>query len=61
MKGPDGFVQAYNAQIAVNAQQLIVGHFVTQATNDTQQLTPMITTIAQQSGVTPTQVLADAG
>ena len=61
MKGPDGFVQAYNAQIAVDEQQLIVGHAVTQATNDKQQLMPMITTIAQQAGLTPTQVLADAG
>ena len=32
MKGPDGFVQAYNAQIAVEGVcQLIVGHAVTQA------------------------------
>lgn len=61
MKGPDGFVQAYNAQIAVNELQLIVGQAVTQATNDKRQLLPMITTIAQQSGETPTQVLADAG
>jgi len=61
MKGPDGFVQAYNAQIAVDEQQLIVGHSVTQETNDKQQLTPMLTTIAEQSGLTPTQVLADAG
>jgi hypothetical protein len=34
---------------------------VTQATNDKKQLMPMITTIEQQSGDTPTQVLADAG
>lgn len=61
MKGPDGFVQAYNAQIVVDEQQLIVGQSVTQETNDKKQLLPMITTIAQQSGVTPTQVLADAG
>jgi len=61
MKGPDGFVQAYNAQIAVDERQLIVGHAVTQETNDKKQLLPMITTIAQQSGLTPTQVLADAG
>ncbi len=61
MKGPDGFVQAYNAQIAVDEQQLIVGQSVTQETNDKQQLTPMLTTIAEQSGLTPTQVLADAG
>ena len=61
MKGPDGFVQAYNAQIAVDELQLIVGQAVTQETNDKKQLMPMITTIAQQSGDTPSQLLADAG
>jgi transposase len=61
MKGPDGFVQAYNAQIAVDEQQLIIGQAVTQETNDKRQLMPMITTIEAQSGVTPTQLLADAG
>jgi transposase len=61
MKGPDGFVQAYNVQVAVDERQLIVGQSVTQETNDKQQLTPMITTIARQSGITPTQLLADAG
>ena len=61
MKGPDGFVQAYNAQVAVDERQLIVGQSVTQETNDKQQLMPMITTIAHQSGLTPPQVLADAG
>jgi hypothetical protein len=61
MKGPDGFVQAYNAQIAVDEQQLIVGQTVTQETNDKQQLMPMITTIEEQSGLTPTHLLADAG
>jgi transposase len=61
MKGPDGFVQAYNVQVAVDELQLIVGHAVTQETNDKKQLMPMITTIAQQSGATPAQLLADAG
>jgi transposase len=61
MKGPDGFVQAYNVQIAVDDLQLIVGQAVTQDTNDKKQLMSMITTIAQQSGDTPTQLLADAG
>jgi transposase len=61
MKGPDGFVQAYNVQVAVNELQLIVGQAVTQETNDKKQLLPMITTITEQSGATPTQVLADAG
>jgi len=61
MKGPDGFVQAYNVQVAVDELQLIVGHAVTQETNDKKQLMPMITTIEQQSGDTPAQLLADAG
>ena len=61
MKGPDGFVQAYNTQIAVDEQQLIIGQAVTQETNDKRQLMPMITIIEAQSGVTPTQLLADAG
>jgi transposase len=61
MKGPDGFVQAYNVQVAVDDLQLIVGQAVTQETNDKKQLVPMMTTIAQQSGDTPTQLLADAG
>jgi transposase len=61
MKGPDGFVQAYNVQVAVDERQLIVGHAVTQETNDKKQLMPMITTIAQQSGEMPSQLLADAG
>ena len=61
MKGPDGFVQVYNTQIAVDDLQLIVGQAVTQDTNDKKQLLPMVTTIAQQSGATPSQLLADAG
>jgi transposase len=61
MKGPDGFVQAYNVQVAVDDLQLIVGQAVTQETNDKKQLMPMITTIHQQSGDTPDQLLADAG
>ena len=61
MKGPDGFVQAYNVQVAVDELQLIVGQAVTQETNDKHQLMPMIRTIKEQSGDTPVQLLADAG
>jgi len=61
MKGPDGFVQAYNVQVAVDELQLIVGHAITQETNDKKQLMPMIAVITQQSGDTPEQLLADAG
>ena len=60
--GPDGYVQGYNAQVAVDAmQQLIVGQAVTQDTNDKQQLVPMVTTIQDQAGQTPDQLLADSG
>jgi transposase len=62
MKGADGFVQAYNVQLAVEETcQLIVGHAVTQAVNDKQQLVPMIETVATQAGERPQQVLADNG
>ena len=61
MKGPDGFVQAYNVQVAVDDLQLIVGQAVTQETNDKKQLMPMITTIERQSRDTPNELLADAG
>jgi transposase len=61
MKGPDGFVQAYNAQVAVDDLHLIVGQAVTQACNDRQQLVPMIATITHQSGDVPAVLLADAG
>jgi transposase len=62
MKGADGFVQAYNAQAAVEpAFQLIVGQAVTQATNDKEQLIPMLATIEKQSGQRPVEVLADSG
>ncbi len=61
MKTSDGFVQAYNTQIAVDDRQWIVGQAVTQDTNDKKQLLPMITAVTTQSGDTPTQVLADAG
>jgi transposase len=62
MKGPDGFVQAYNAQIAVEPMlQLIVGQAVTQQENDKKQLLPMIATVQEQAGEKPTTVLADNG
>jgi len=61
MPSPDGFVQAYNAQVAVDELQFIVGQAVTQETNDKKQLVPMIRTMEQQAGAAPTQLLADAG
>jgi transposase len=62
MHGPDGFVQAYNVQVAVeDTLQLIVGHAVTQETNDKRQLQPMVQTIEQQAGQRPDELLADSG
>jgi transposase len=62
MKGPDGFVQAYNAQAAVEpVLQLIVGQDLTQQANDKQQLMPMIEQVREQSGQKVEQVLADSG
>lgn len=58
----EGFVQAYNAQIAVEpALQLIVGQAVTQAANDKEQVEPMVEAIETQSGQRPAAMLADNG
>jgi hypothetical protein len=62
MKGPDGFVQGYNAQIAVEPDfQLIVGQRVTQAGNDTQPLVPSVAAIREQAGQKPQEILTDSG
>jgi hypothetical protein len=62
MKGPDGFVQAYNAQAAVEpALQLIVGQALTQQANDKQQLIPMIERVQEQAGQKVREALADSG
>jgi len=64
---PDGankgsFVQAYNAQAAVDSQaQVIVAAELTQQTNDSQQLAPMIEQVIANVGCKPEAVSADAG
>jgi transposase len=56
------FVQAYNAQAAVDgAAQLIVAADVTPAANDKQQLVPMLTQVAAHCGAAPTVASADSG
>lgn len=59
-----GFDQCYNGQVAVDTDSmLIVGAFVTQATNDSRQITPMLALLAKQKdriGM-PAQLLADTG
>ncbi len=62
MNGPDGFVQGYNAQIAVEpVLQLSVGQALTQQENDKKQLLPMIDAVRQQSRQRVREVLADSG
>jgi transposase len=64
---PDGankgsFIQAYNAQAAVDSQaQIIVAADITQQSNDSQQLVPMIAQVQANAGRAPDAVSADAG
>jgi hypothetical protein len=64
---PDGghkgsFVQAYNAQIAVDsAGQIIVAAEITQESNDKQQLASMLERVEQNMGAKPQTATADAG
>ena len=62
MKSKDGFVQAYNAQAAVDGEaQIIVAHDVTQSAVDCGQLVPMTDAIETNLGRKPAQLSADAG
>lgn len=62
MKGKDGFVQAYNGQIAVDAQaQIIVAQDVTQCAADSGQLIPMVDAVEANLGRKPEQASADSG
>jgi len=56
------FVQAYNAQAAVDGTaQIIVAAEVTQEANDKRQLVPMLTQVATNVGAAPAVALADSG
>ena len=66
MKTPGGWVQGYNAQAAVNGQQIVVAGTVTQQHNDVAQYQPMVAaTLAALDAANITTpigcVLADAG
>ena len=62
MKGGDGFVQAYNAQAAVEPEcQLIVGQTLTNQANDKRQLQPLVEALERQAGQRPIGALADSG
>ena len=56
------FVQAYNAQAAVDGTaQVIVAAAVTQEANDKQQLVPMLTHVTGNCGARPAAASGDAG
>jgi len=63
MKSKDGFVQAYNAQAAVDAgAQIIVAHETdAECGNDQGQLVPLIEAIENNLGRKPDQASADSG
>jgi hypothetical protein len=62
MKSKDGFVQAYNAQAAVDAgAQIIVAHELTQCGSDQGQLVPLVEAIVSNLGRKPAQASADSG
>jgi len=62
MKGRDGFIQAYNAQAAVDADaQIIVAHRLTNNGSDHDALLPLLDAVAENTGDMPTEVSADNG
>lgn len=66
MKTRKGFVQGYNAQAAVDANQIVVAQMVSQDANDVHLLAPMLTELDDliATGVIPGElrkILADAG
>ncbi len=62
MKGRDGFIQAYNAQAAVDADaQIIVAHRLTNNGSDQDALLGLLDAIEANTGEMPNEVSADNG
>jgi transposase len=62
LKSKDGFVQAYNAQAAVDGTaQVIVAHGLTNGQSDQDQLAPRLDDIQAHLGRRPKEASADAG
>lgn len=58
----DGFIQGYNAQIAVDAaHQIIVAQRLQSAPGDTAGLVPLVDAVRRVVGAKPREVSADAG
>lgn len=61
MKGPKGYMQAYNCQLAVDAtHQVIVAQSVSNEQNDSLQLLPMVAQIRENLGRQADEVSADS-
>jgi len=62
MKTKDGFVQGYNAQLAVDAEtQIIVARGMTTSAADVHELIPLVTQIKENTGRQAKEISADAG
>lgn len=62
LKTKDGYLQGYNAQLAVDAEaQLIVAHSLTPSMSDQDQLVPLVDGIKDTLGRRPKEASADAG
>jgi hypothetical protein len=59
--GDKAFVQAYNAQAAMEAHQVIVACTVTNQASDAPHLLPLVAAVRQNTRCRPRRVLADAG
>jgi transposase len=61
MKGPKGYMQAYNCQLAVDAaHQVIVAQSVSNEQNDSPQLIPMVAQIRKNLGRQAREISADS-
>jgi transposase len=62
MPGRDGFIQAYNGQVAVDATaQVIVAHSLSNSSADAPFLVPLTDAITRNMGTSPKEISADAG
>lgn len=62
MVGKDGYIQAYNAQIAVDAEaQVIVAHRLARTPSDQTAVVPLVDAVKATTGARPKEVSADAG
>lgn len=58
----DGYIQGYNAQVAVDGRaQIIVAHSLTPSMSDQSQLAPLVDAIKDNLGRKPKEISADAG